>query len=270
MADNRGRGQPLRVGIIGVAGRMGQSLVAAAATMPDLQVSGGCEHEASPAIGQPIAPGSPLQVVGSVAQLATRCDVLIDFTLPVALEGNLKAATQAGTPLVIGTTGLGLQESEAIDAAAWQIAVLQAANMSLGVNLLADLVRRAAEKLGEDWDIEVLEMHHRHKVDAPSGTALLLGGAAAQGRGVALEATSVRSRDGITGARPVGSIGFATLRGGSVPGDHSVLFATEDEIITLSHHAQSRMIFARGALKAALWLAGQPAGRYSMKDVLGL
>ncbi|HEY4547425.1 MAG TPA: 4-hydroxy-tetrahydrodipicolinate reductase, partial [Pedomonas sp.] len=144
------------------------------------------------------------------------------------------------------------------------------ANMSLGVNLLAALVKQAAARLGDDWDIEVLEMHHRHKVDAPSGTALLLGRAAAEGRGVDLEEKSVRVRDGITGARKAGDIGFATLRGGSVPGDHTVMFAAENEVIELSHHAQSRAIFARGAVRAALWLAGQKPGRYSMNDVLGL
>src|SRR5690606_37759170 len=159
--------------------------------------------------------------------------------------------------IVIGTTGLGADEHRLIDAAARNIAVLQAANTSLGVNLLAHLVRETAARLGPDWDLEIVEMHHRHKVDAPSGTALLLGQAAAAGRGIDLAEASVRARDGITGARPEGTIGFATLRGGSVAGDHQVILATEGERLELGHRAESRTIFARGAVKAALWLAGR-------------
>jgi 4-hydroxy-tetrahydrodipicolinate reductase len=154
--------------------------------------------------------------------------------------------------------------------AAGHVPVLQAANMSLGVNLLAHLARQAAARLGTDWDIEIVEMHHRHKVDAPSGTALLLGEAAAAGRGVPLESVSDRGRDGIAGPRKEGSIGFASLRGGSVAGDHQIVFAGEGERIELGHRAESRAIFARGAIEAALWLIGKPAGRYDMADVLGL
>jgi 4-hydroxy-tetrahydrodipicolinate reductase len=202
--------------------------------------------------------------------LAQACDVLIDFSSPGALEANLAAAEAAGRPIVIGTTGLGDGHQAAIDRAAQRIPVLQAANMSLGVNLLAHLVREAAARLGPDWDIEIVEMHHRHKVDAPSGTALLLGEAAAEGRGIDLSAHSERGRDGITGARQNGHIGFASLRGGSVAGDHQVVLAAEGERIELGHRAESRTIFARGAVQAALWLHGRPAGRYAMTDVLGL
>jgi 4-hydroxy-tetrahydrodipicolinate reductase len=197
-------------------------------------------------------------------------DVFVDFTAPDALEANLQAALEAGRPLVIGTTGLTPEHHARIDETAAHIPVLQAANTSLGVNLLAALVRQAAERLGEEWDIEILEMHHRHKADAPSGTALLLGAAAASGRGVELDSVSDRGRDGITGPRAPGRIGFAALRGGSVAGEHQVIFAAEGERLELGHRAESRAIFARGAIAAARWLKDQPPGRYSMADVLGL
>jgi 4-hydroxy-tetrahydrodipicolinate reductase len=202
--------------------------------------------------------------------LARASEVIVDFSSPAALAAHLAAAEAAGTPIVIGTTGLGPEHHAMIDAAARSIPILQAANTSLGVNLLAHLVRETAARLGSDWDIEIVEMHHRHKVDAPSGTGLLLGNAAAAGRGVELADVSVRSRDGITGERAEGAIGFGILRGGSVAGDHQVIFAGEGERIELGHRAESRAIFAQGAVKAALWLAGKPIGRYAMTDVLDL
>lgn len=203
------------------------------------------------------------------ATLAAMSDVLVDFSAPSALAAHIAAAEAAGIGLVVGTTGLGADAHQLIDAAATRIPILQAANTSLGVNLLAALVRQAAARLGPDWDIEIVEMHHRHKLDAPSGTALLLGEAAAAGRGVALDAVAARGRDGM-GARAEGEIGFAALRGGSVAGDHVVILAAEGERIELGHRAESRAIFARGAIRAALWLAGRPAGRYAMADMLGL
>jgi 4-hydroxy-tetrahydrodipicolinate reductase len=206
----------------------------------------------------------------SLAELAAASDVLVDFTRPDALPGHLQAAVTGNCPIVIGTTGLTPDDHAAIAAAAQKVAVLQAANTSLGVNLLAHLVQEAAARLGPEWDIEIVEMHHRHKVDAPSGTALLLGEAAARGRGVDLAGMADRGRDGITGERREGAIGFAALRGGSVAGDHQVILAAEGERIELGHRAESRTIFARGAVKAALWLAGKPIGRYGMTDVLGL
>lgn len=238
-------------GIIGSAGRMGQALAAAIA-------------EAGHGFAGGIDKG------GDVAALAAASDCLIDFSSPHALEGNLDAAIAADVSILIGTTGLEERHHFLIDNAAHEIAVLQTGNTSLGVNMLAFLVREAAARLGPDWDIEIVEMHHRHKVDAPSGTALLLGEAAAKGRGVELSAAKVSGRDGITGARERGSIGFAALRGGSVAGDHDVLFATEGEVVTLRHHAENRSIFARGAVKGAEWLLGQSAGRYDMTGVLGL
>ena len=197
-------------------------------------------------------------------------DVFVDFSAPDALADNIAAAVAAGKPILIGTTGLTAAHQAAIDEAALRIPVLQAANTSLGVNLLAHLVREAAARLGADWDIEIFEMHHRGKADAPSGTALLLGAAAAEGRGVDLAAVSDRGRDGMTGTRRTGDIGFASLRGGTVAGEHQIIFAGEGERIELGHRAESRAIFARGAFVAALWLIGKAPGRYTMADVLGL
>lgn len=243
-----------KLGIIGSAGRMGRALLAAIA-------EAGHEYAGGVDKGDDAA---------ALAALAAASDCLIDFSSPHALEGHLDAAMAAHIPILIGTTGLEERHHFLIDNAANDIPVLQTGNTSLGVNMLAFLVREAAARLGDDWDIEIVEMHHRHKVDAPSGTALLLGEAAAKGRGVALSDAKVSGRDGITGAREAGQIGFAALRGGSVAGDHDVLFAAEGEVITLSHHAQDRQIFARGAVKGAGWLLEQKSGRYDMKGVLGL
>ena len=205
-----------------------------------------------------------------VRELAAVSDVLIDFSAPAALAGNLDAAVNAEVPIVIGTTGLGSLHHDAIDKAARRIAVLQTGNTSLGVTLLAHLVREAASRLDSDWDIEIVEMHHRRKVDAPSGTALLLGEAAAAARGIVLAEHSESGRDGHTGPRAEGAIGFAALRGGTVAGEHSVIIAGEEERLILSHSAEDRAIFARGAIRAAEWLRGQAPGRYGMEEVLGL
>ena len=194
-------------------------------------------------------------------------DVLVDFSAPAALQASLERATAAAIPILVGTTGLDELANRRIAQAAEQVAVLRAANTSLGVAILSDLVERAARVLGSSWDIEVLEMHHRHKADAPSGTALALGEAAARGRGNPLRAE--RGRDGTGLKREEGAIGFASLRGGTVPGEHDVIFAGPEERLILSHRADSRMIFARGALAAARFLVGKPAGNYSMRDVIG-
>ncbi len=204
------------------------------------------------------------------ARLADASEVLVDFSAPAALRANLHAAVGAGIPIVIGTTGLGDDSHRAIDEAARAVPILQTGNTSLGITLLAHLVREAAGRLGPEWDIEIVEMHHRRKIDAPSGTALLLGEAAARGRGIDLDAHSERGRDGQTGAREEGAIGFASLRGGTVAGEHSVILAGEQERIVLSHSAEDRSIFARGAVRAAAWLIGRRAGRYRMEDVLEL
>jgi 4-hydroxy-tetrahydrodipicolinate reductase len=240
-----------KIGIIGSAGRMGQVLI-------DAIAQAGLGHAGGIDMG-----GDPIT-------LAKTADVLIDFSSPKALVANLGAAVATGKPIVVGTTGLEEEHHQAIDDAARHVAVLQTGNTSLGVTLLARLVREAAARLGPEWDIEIAEMHHRHKVDAPSGTALLLGKAAADGRGISLDANSERGRDGVTGARGRGHIGFASLRGGSVAGDHHVYFATDNERIEFVHRAENRSIFATGAVKAATWLIGQPAGRYSMDQVIGI
>jgi 4-hydroxy-tetrahydrodipicolinate reductase len=241
----------IRIGIIGSEGRMGHALADAIAA---------AGHELAGGVDQG----------GDVPALAQASEVLVDFSSPAALETTLDAAMTARTPIVIGTTGLEERHHWLIDEAAKSIAVLQTGNTSLGVNLLAHLVEEAASRLGEDWDIEIVETHHRKKVDAPSGTALLLGEAAARGRGITLAKHSERGRDGITGAREVGAIGFASLRGGTVAGDHTVYLLADDERLALSHHAENRGIFAKGAIKAASWVTGQAAGRYTMREVLGL
>jgi 4-hydroxy-tetrahydrodipicolinate reductase len=261
-----------RVGVLGAGGRMGQAIIAALADHPRLVLAGAIERAGHGAVGQPLGPAfAPgMTICSNPGPLAHASDVLIDFTAPSALAATLDAACEGRAAIVIGTTGLGAEHHALIDRAARHIAVLQAANTSLGVTLLARLVADAARALGPDWDIEIAELHHRHKVDAPSGTALALGEAAARGRGVDLGAISDRGRDGITGARVPGHIGFASLRGGSAAGDHTVLFAGEGERVELRHLAENRDIFARGALKAAAWLAGRAAGRYAMDDVLEL
>ena len=238
-------------GIIGHKGRMGQALLKAVAEAGH-EVSGGVDAGEQP------------------GPLATRCDVLVDFSAPSALSANLAAARVAGTPMLIGTTGLEDEHHRLIDESAQYLPILQTGNTSLGITLLAHLVKEAASRLGPDWDIEIVEMHHRMKVDAPSGTALLLGEAAAAGRGIDLASHKESGRDGITGARKEGAIGFAALRGGTVAGDHSVILAGDEERVTLTHNAENRMIFARGAVKAALWLLGKEPGRYTMPQVLGL
>lgn len=252
------------IGIFGARGRMGQAIAGMAADA-GLEIAGGTDSQAGGTIGDGGA-----AITADPAALAARADVLIDFSVPAALDAHLSACIATGKPLLIGTTGLEAEHHAAIDRAAERIAVLQTGNTSLGVNLLAALVREAATRLGDDWDIEIVEMHHRHKVDAPSGTALLLGEAAAAGRNIRLDERAVRGRDGITGARGAGDIGFASLRGGSVAGDHQVILATDQERIELGHRAESRIIFARGAIKAAQWLIGKAPGRYTMADVLGL
>jgi 4-hydroxy-tetrahydrodipicolinate reductase len=226
----------VRITLFAPNGRMGQAIAAAAADTPGFLID------------------------------QDRGDVLVDFSSPSAIQSSLGRAVESGMPILVGTTGLGPGADEQIAHAAKRIAVLRAANTSVGVALLTDLVERAARALGPDWDIEILEMHHRMKADAPSGTALALGEAAARGRGMPLQAE--RGRDGTGLERNEGAIGFASLRGGTVAGEHDVVFAGDQERLILSHRAESRMIFARGALAAARFLMGKPAGLYSMRDVI--
>jgi 4-hydroxy-tetrahydrodipicolinate reductase len=264
----------MRIGVAGAGGRMGRMLVATVLATPGASLSGGIERRGHASIGEDLAVQAGLApcglTVGDDAEaLFAAADVVIDFTAPSAVAEHARLAVQSDTALVVGTTGLGEAERAALAEAGRHVAIVQAANMSVGVNLLLDLTRQVASVLGSDFDIEILEMHHRHKVDAPSGTALALGEAAARGRGVRLDEVAQRVRDGITGARRAGDIGFATLRGGDVVGEHTVIFAADSERLELTHRATSRTIFARGAVRAALWTAGRPAGVYSMRQVLG-
>jgi len=261
--------------VVGAAGRMGQTLVRLIHETPGARLAGALERQGSPQIGRDagvIAGVGPLDVAitDDPLPLFAKADGVLDFSVPAASVAYAGYAAQARIVHVIGTTGLGPDDEAGIAAAARHATIVKSGNMSLGVNLLAALVERATRALPADFDIEILEMHHRHKVDAPSGTALLLGEAAADGRGIALADNSVRVRDGQTGPRPEGAIGFASLRGGSVVGDHSVILAGPGERVTLAHAAEDRAIFARGAVRAALWARDRKPGLYSMRDVLGL
>ncbi|HAC58952.1 4-hydroxy-tetrahydrodipicolinate reductase [Parvibaculum sp.] len=273
--------QDIRIAVTGAGGRMGRTLIRLISETEGLALAGGIEAEGSPHIGTDLGTlaglAAPLGIKASADALTIikDADALIDFSVPEASLEFAALTAQARIVHVIGTTGFKPEDEARIEAAARHATIIKAGNMSLGVNLLASLVRQAAKALGSEWDIEILEMHHRHKVDAPSGTALLLGQAAAEGRGIGLGENSERGRDGITGARGEGKIGFASLRGGSVVGEHDVIFAAENERIVLRHIAEDRSIFARGALKAAQWGQGSNGkkrgpGLFDMADVLGI
>lgn len=265
----------MRLVVVGAEGRMGRMLVRAVAETEGCTLAAAIEREGAPALGRDAGLLAGLGEIGvrvsdDPLSAFAAADGVLDFTTPEATTYFTELAAQARIVHVVGTTGLGEKEFARLAAASRHARIVRSGNMSLGVNLLAGLVRKVAAALGEDFDIEILEMHHRMKVDAPSGTALLLGEAAAEGRQVSLADTRVSTRDGHTGARRPGDIGFATLRGGSVVGDHSVVFAGPGERITLSHHAEDRAIFARGAVRAALWAFDRKPGLYGMTDVLGL
>jgi 4-hydroxy-tetrahydrodipicolinate reductase len=262
--------------VAGAAGRMGQTLIRTIHDTPGMRIHAAIEREGSPAVGKDageIAGLGPIGVPVTTDPLEAfvRADAVIDFTSPASTVQFAGLAAQARIVHVIGTTGCSAEDVEKIKAASRHARIVMSGNMSLGVNLLGVLVRQAAAALDAvNWDIEVLEMHHNKKVDAPSGTALLLGAQAAKGRAVDLLENAVKVRDGHTGARQPGSIGFATLRGGGVIGDHQVLFASEAEMITLSHRAMDRSLFAKGAVTAARWAFDKKPGFYSMLDVLGM
>jgi 4-hydroxy-tetrahydrodipicolinate reductase len=265
----------MRLAIMGAGGRMGRALMQAVTGMGGCDVAAAVEQEGSPFIGRDAGELAGVGALGvavtaDALEIFTKVDGILDFTSPKASVAYAGLSAQARIVHIIGTTGFTEADEAAIIAAARHATIVKSGNMSLGVNLLAALAEQAARALAEDFDIEIVEMHHRHKVDAPSGTALLLGQAAAKGRNLDLAASSIRSRDGHTGPRPAGPIGFAALRGGSVVGDHTVILAGENERIELTHRAEDRQIFARGAVKAALWAHGRPPGLYSMRDVLGL
>jgi 4-hydroxy-tetrahydrodipicolinate reductase len=264
-----------RIAVMGAAGRMGRELVRAIVATEGCRIAGGIEQPGSAAVGADIGELAGIGKAGVVVgddplELLAKVDAIIDFTAPKATVELAGLAANARIVHVIGTTGLGEADEAAIRAAARHATIIKAGNMSLGVNLLVALARKVAAALDADYDIEIVEMHHRMKVDAPSGTALMLGEAAAAGRGVDLEQSSVRVRDGHTGPRQRGTIGFQSLRGGSVVGDHTIMFAGDGERIELTHIATDRGIFARGAVKAALWGRGKGPGLFTMADVLGL
>ncbi|WP_077962863.1 4-hydroxy-tetrahydrodipicolinate reductase [Ensifer adhaerens] len=266
----------MKLVVVGAAGRMGQTLIRTVHAMDGVRLHAAVERPGSAFIGRDAGELSGLGPIGvpvtdQPLEAFVEAEGVLDFTAPAGSVEFAGLAAQARIVHVIGTTGCSPDDEAKIRAAARHARIVKSGNMSLGVNLLGVLTEKAARALGPaDWDIEILEMHHKHKVDAPSGTALLLGAAAAKGRDITLAEHSVRVRDGHTGARPAGTIGFATLRGGSVIGEHSVILAGEGEQVTLSHSATDRSIFARGAVTAALWARSQKPGFYSMLDVLGL
>lgn len=265
----------MRLVVVGAAGRMGRMLIKAIGQAEGCRLVGAVERPGSTALGFDAGvlaglPGLGLAVTDDAAAAFGQADGVLDFTSPEATVAFADLAAQAGVLHVVGTTGLEPAHLAKLADYARQTSIIRSGNMSLGVNLLAALVRKVAATLGTDWDIEILEMHHRMKVDAPSGTAVLLGEAAAEGRAVELAQKRVAVRDGITGAREAGTIGFATLRGGTVTGDHKVIFAGAGERLELAHIAEDRSLFAQGAVKAALWGRGRAPGLYSMADVLGL
>lgn len=265
----------LRLAVVGAAGRMGRMLIRAVSETDGVVLTGALERAGSPGLGKDAGvlaglPALGVPVLDDTEAVLARADGILDFTAPAATLEFARLAAARNLIHVIGTTGLSDADIAALRTCAATARIVQSGNMSLGLNLLAALVRRAAASLGAEYDIEVLEMHHRAKVDAPSGTALMLGEAAARGRQVSLAERSVRSRDGHTGARRSGDIGFATLRGGSVVGDHTVMLAGPGERIEFRHIAEDRGIFANGAVKAALWVRNQPPGMYAMSDVLGI
>ncbi len=264
-----------RIGIVGCAGRMGRLLLKVVGETEACVISAGTEAPDSPVQGQDLGAQAGLGELGITVgadpvALFAQSEAVVDFTAPAVSVRHAELAAQAEAVLVLGTTGFDKEQDAAIARAAQHATIVQAANMSLGVNVLLALVERAARMLDPDYDIEIVEIHHRYKVDAPSGTALALGEAAAKGREVDLDAVAQRVRDGVTGPRRRGDIGFATLRGGDVAGEHTVALVGDGERVELTHRATNREVFARGAIKAALWARGKPPGLYSMSDVLGL
>lgn len=265
----------MKIAVLGAAGRMGQTLARTVAETEGCVLAGGVEAKGSPAVGKDLGEVAGLGTLGIAitddpSPLFAQIDGVLDFTVPKATVGFAELAAQARIVHVIGTTGFNAEELAKIDAAARHAAIVKAGNMSLGVNLLALLTKKIARVLGPEFDIEIVELHHRHKRDAPSGTALMLGEAAASGREISLKDHSARARDGDTGPRRKGDIGFAVMRGGDVVGEHKVVFAGNGERIELGHVATDRGIFAKGAVRAALWARGQGPGLYSMADVIGL
>jgi 4-hydroxy-tetrahydrodipicolinate reductase len=265
----------MRLIVAGAGGRMGRALTRVISETKGAVLAGALEAPGSELLGKDAGvlaglPATGVELSADLWSMSANADGILDFTVPAATIANVAIAAQRGLVHVIGTTGLSSSDDAVIRSVTSRAIVVKSGNMSLGVNLLAALVKRVAQSLDAGFDIEILEMHHKGKVDAPSGTALMLGEAAASGRGISLEGHSARGRDGETGARRAGDIGFASLRGGTAAGDHSVFFSGPSERLVLAHHAEDRVIFAHGALKAARWAHGKKPGFYTMADVLGL
>lgn len=265
----------IRVAMLGASGRMGQSIIGCITESDDFELSGAVTRPDDPVLGQDAGTVAGVASLGVTLtddqrQGLDRAQVGIDFTLPDALEGNLAACVSAGTPLVIGTTGLVDRHLELLEQAAQEIPLVYARNMSVGVNVFIALVAEAARALGPDYDCEIVEAHHRNKVDAPSGTALAVGEAVAAARGRRLDEVAVRGRDGHTGPRVPDTIGFSVVRGGDIVGEHTAMFIAPEERVEFQHRAIDRRTFARGALRAARWVVGRAPGFYGMSDVLGL
>jgi 4-hydroxy-tetrahydrodipicolinate reductase len=264
-----------RIGVVGCGGRMGRMLVAEIAATEACSIAGGSEAPDSGYVNQDIGELAGIGRIGipvgeRVEKLMRESDVVLEFTSPAATAEHARLAASLGTPMVIGTTGLSPEQGDQVRRAAQRVPIVWAPNMSLGVNVLLSVVEEIARRLGPEWDVEIMEMHHRGKVDAPSGTALALGRAVAAGRGVVFEEVEQRARDGITGPRRTGAIGFAALRGGDTTGDHHVIFAGAGERLELVHRATTRAIYAKGAVRAARWVVGRAPGVYGLREVLGL
>jgi 4-hydroxy-tetrahydrodipicolinate reductase len=264
----------LKIAVFGANGRMGRAVTRVVTASVDAEVVGACTEAGHETVGQDVGELAGLGSLGIIItadaeEALADADVAIDFTLPAAASGNLAACKASGCALVMGTTGLAAEHVAMLDEVSNSISILYGRNLSIGVNVFTELARQAARYLSDDWDVEITEAHHRYKVDAPSGTALQLGEAVADARGVNLDDVSVVGRSGQTGERPAGAIGINSIRGGNIVGDHTVAFVSDTETVELTHHAVDRELFARGALRAAAWLADQPAGLYAMRDVLG-
>jgi 4-hydroxy-tetrahydrodipicolinate reductase len=265
----------LRIAVFGANGRMGRAVTRVVTASVDAELVGACTEQGHATVGQDAGDLAGLGSLGVIvtadpAEALADADIAIDFTLPSAVADNLAACRDARCVLVMGTTGLAASHEQLLEEASKEISILYGRNLSIGVNVFTELTRLAASYLGPDWDVEITDTHHRYKLDAPSGTALQLGEAVAGERGVELDDVAVIGRAGHTGERPAGAIGFNSIRAGQVVGDHTVALVSDTETVELRHHAADRELFASGALRAAQWLVGQPAGLYSMRDMLGL
>jgi 4-hydroxy-tetrahydrodipicolinate reductase len=264
----------IRIAVFGANGRMGRAVTRVVSGAPDAEIVGACTEPGHATVGQDVGELAGMGSLGILitadpAEALANADVAIDFTLPAAVPGNLAACRQSGCALVMGTTGLAPEHVAMLGESSEEISILYGRNLSIGVNVFTELARQAAHYLGEEWDVEITEAHHRYKLDAPSGTALQLGEAVADARGMNLDDVAVIGRSGHTGERPRGAIGINSIRAGNIVGDHTVAFVSDTETVELTHHAVDRELFASGALRAARWLQGRPAGLYSMRDVLG-